>query len=531
MRDFAKYFRNISVPFLLIIHGLCFADGGNEFYDCYQVGIHFDSNISGGYYPPDTLIEFAIDNKLDAIIFCDHDRMEAEFGIPPLRNIIKKKIEKPSLKSFGFASYINFLDSLNTANPNLTVISGSEVNPCYYWTGDPFSRMWQDKTITKDYLSFKDLTLNNWHQHMMVIGLKDAEDYENLPATSSHLHYGWDYYLNLPFLELVKQRIILDIFAFFGIILCIFLFFRRKIAKVDFEMTKIAVRKKPPRVKASLLFILCSVILVNDYPFTPWKYSPYDGDNRLKAAQELIDYTVERGGLIYYAHPEAEFKGSSGGIGALTSDYSDLLLKTDNYTGFAVFAEGFKKAGKPGGIWDKILMEYLEGKRLKPVWIVGELDFEGDLPPNFLQEVGTFVWAENKSEKALLDALSDGRCYASQIWGPKQIWLDEWYYIDRGSTSYKDGHAVINITVRADLQVTNDDSILAHDKRKFTAQLVKNGEIVQTDNFADSLQIEFNHTVIVGKTYFRLWVLRGGIPILASNPLFINITTSEWKEF
>ena len=176
-------------------------------------------------------------------------------------------------------------------------------------------------------------------------------------------------------------------------------------------------------------------------------------------------------------------------------------------------------------------MEYLDGKRSKPVWIVGELDFEGEWPSNFLQEVGTFVWAEDKSEKSILKALSQGRCYASQVWGPKQIWLDEWYYIDSGSTSYKDGNAVINVTVRADLHVTDDYSVLAKDKRLFLAQLVKNGEIVRTEDFADSLQLNFDNTVTAGKTYFRLWVLRGGIPILASNPIFININTGQLKEF
>ena len=513
----------ISILNLLLIPCLSYADGSNEFYECYQVGIHFDSNISGGHYSPEKLVGFALENELDAIIFCDHDRMEAEFGVPPLRNIFHKKIEKPSIKSYGFDNYINLMDSLNEANPTLTVMSGAEVNPCYYWTGDPFLKMWREKTIGKDYLTFKDLSLNNWHQHMMVIGLKRGEDYRMLPATSSNLNQGWGYYLHIGFFGLFKQRIILDLFALSGLILSIRMFRKKRILHV----AQFAVKKKPPRIKASILMIFCALILVNDYPFTPQKYSQYDGDNRLAATQELIDYTIDKGGLIYYAHPEAEFIGESGGIEAVTAEYSELLLQTSDYTGFAVFAEGFKKAGKPGGIWDEILMEYLDGKREKPVWIVGEVDFEGDLPSNFLQEVSTFVWAENNSEKAIIEALANGRCYASQVWGPKQIWLDEFYYIDKASVLYRDGIQTRNVIVRADLRVTSDLEILPEEKRLFTAQLVKNGEIVQTTNFSDSAQISFLNTVAVEKTYFRLWVLRGGIPILASNPMFISMNNGS----
>ena len=63
-------------------------------------------------------------------------------------------------------------------------------------------------------------------------------------------------------------------------------------------------------------------------------------------------------------------------MGLETSEHTHLLQETKGYTGFSIFYEGYKKVGKPGGLWDVILIEYCQGLRKKPIWAIGGLAFD-----------------------------------------------------------------------------------------------------------------------------------------------------------
>ena len=98
--------------------------------------------------------------------------------------------------------------------------------------------------------------------------------------------------------------------------------------------------------------------------------------------QNLIDYANSRGGLTFWAHPEVSNVDKTGPVGIETDEHSDYLLKTRDYTGFAVFYEGFKKVGN----CRRNMGSDIEGvlpweSRKSPIWAIGALAFDrtGDL--------------------------------------------------------------------------------------------------------------------------------------------------------
>jgi len=467
-------------------------------YHRYAVGIHFDTEISGGHYAPEKLVQMALDNGLDAVIFCDHDRMEVEYGLQPLRNIAKKIQVEPSLHTYGFQNYLDLVEELTKKYPQITLIDGCETGPYYYWSGSFLS---------------KNLVLHNWHQHMMVIGLPDSAAYNNIPATSSKIYSERS--PDFLYSVIAAAAVILGI-AFTQITI------KRT---VTFAGHTMRVKRKPYRIPGVIIAILCLVYIYNNYPFRRWLFSPYETGHKIPASQAVIDYAQNNDALIYYSHPEGEFFGEYSGLKVQTESYTHLLLSTNNYTGFAVFAEGWKKAGLPSGEWDQTLYQYCTGERAKPVWAIGELDFEGDLPPEFLREVSTFVWAKDRSRASILEALRLGRCYAAQIWGPNFLFLEEWNISD--SNAVKISGETLETAGEINLRLSFS---VYDEKTGFEAMIIRNGRQLATVAFDESTVIDFPDFPPQGHSFYRLWVLYRGIPILASNPIFVKQSYRETDE-
>ncbi|MCX7661668.1 MAG: hypothetical protein N2Z79_03175, partial [Candidatus Omnitrophica bacterium] len=55
------------------------------------LAVHISSNISDGKYTIEEIVKILRDNNFKAVVITDRDLMEWEYGIWPLRNIIKKK--------------------------------------------------------------------------------------------------------------------------------------------------------------------------------------------------------------------------------------------------------------------------------------------------------------------------------------------------------------------------------------------------------------------------------------------------------
>lgn len=98
-----------------------------------------------------------------------------------------------------------------------------------------------------------------------------------------------------------------------------------------------------------------------------------------------------------------------------------------HYTGFGIIYEGLKKIGVPGGIWDKILSEYMDGQREKPIWAMGEIDYhhEGEAGGKRIEEVRTVFLLKEFNTRSVIEAMKLGKMYAMSRTKEQFLSLDE----------------------------------------------------------------------------------------------------------
>src|SRR5450830_1139996 len=129
------------------------------------------TTFSDGDYDPETLVQMAVKKGFRVIFLNDHDRVVMEYGLPPFRNIIKKKEELNSINKSGAGAYLRTIADLRKKYPDVILIPGTESTPFYYWTGSPF---------------VGTLTANDHERRILTMGLEKTGDYETLPI----LHNG-----------------------------------------------------------------------------------------------------------------------------------------------------------------------------------------------------------------------------------------------------------------------------------------------------------------------------------------------------
>lgn len=451
--------------------------------------IHLDTNIGGGTLSPEEMVKKVNDAGLKVAIITDHDNMRVEYGPPLLRNIIKKRVDKGGIKEYGSRRYIETIEALKKKYPDTLILHGAEAVPFYYWEGNPIR---------------KDLTLNNWHKHILVLGLKNPEDYENIPSVGYGfpLSFGPRCIINLwPVLLFIPGLI----------------FLRKKGERV-YHVGGFTLKKKKRSYLITGVIILSSglLFLINNYPFCKPLYDQYHGNKGTGPYQFLIDYSEEKGALTFWAHPEVEGKYEAEGafeggrVKVSTPPYYNDLVGTKGYTGFAVFEEGYKVLGKPGGLWDRILKDYCEGKRESPVWAIGELDYkEGD----WMGETQTVFFLKDFKEAEILGALRSGRVYA--VRGKNKPILEDFRL--KGSQ----GEAIMGEELSSREGVEVSIRLKTQDPRRETKIfLVRNGETIETFSTKTDFLIKYKDMYFKRgeKIYYRLVV----DDQLVTNPIFVR---------
>lgn len=432
------------------------------------------------YYSGDSTMTFkcisdeASADKIDAVILTDHAFGKVEYGLPPLRNLFKFSYSRASLLTMGPDKFINDIAAMGKACKDTIFIPGAEVTAHYYWSGNPFTAQ---------------LTLNQWHKHLLVIGLDDPEDYRYIPITGNGPADNFD-----P----------LKLWPLFIILSALLIKTHRRI-----------------RILLTLFGIL---LLANSYPFRKTHFDIYSPKAGEKPYQRLIDYADQKGALTFWAHPDAKNWEDTAPAGRLvlnTRNYPDSLLNTSGYTGFAVFSEGYRSAGTAGGYWDKALLQYCENKRSNPVWAVAELDYGVD---SFkLNELLNILWVKEKSKQAVLQALKNGNFYAvfrMRSWG---ITLDDFYASTDNKRKYIPGET---IRMHKDVPVTLAMSINSSDKkaRNFKVSIIRDGAVISAFHRASPSLVVFtdNDKLSPGKHYYRVMVEEAYPHAIAVNPVFIE---------
>lgn len=449
--------------------------------------IHLHTNVTGGPLSPEEMIKRVKEAGLKVAVITDVENQRVEYGLFPLRKIIRKVEEKRSVKTFGATNYLSLIDSIAKKNLDMTIIAGVEAVPFYYWEGSYFN---------------DDLKLVNFHKHLLVLGLERPEDLEGIPSISYNnpLRFEiWSLLSTWPILLILSG---------------LWLVFKKRIEHIKLMQLYIKREKRPYLIIGSATLLIGAIFTANNFPFCSPLYDQYHGDMGSLPYQNLIDYVEKRGGMVFWAHPDNEGKHNVDGIYLFTGPYHGELSKTSNYTGFAVLVEGMKFSGKIGGVWDEVLKEYINGQRKRPVWAIGELDYTegswmGDTLTVFL------VNANNKTE--ILNAMRDGRMYA--VFGnPKpvldlfQIWDDkENHWVEMGDTATVKNRIRLKIKVR-----------LSDKKRgEMKLRLVREGMTIKEMDLGEGLNVEHMDEYFKpgGKTYYRIDIDGR----LISNPIFVKM--------
>jgi hypothetical protein len=425
-----------------------------------------------------------------------------------------------SISRYGFAKYLSELESLSRKYPEMILIPGVETAPFYYWEG----------SLLKHSLKIKD-----WHRHILVVGITEAQDLESLPNVANPL-------------SLLRSLAWYDVFRLFPFALLalgLFLFFRRECHYTDEKglvCSRFALRW---RITGIVIGILGILFIINENPFMPVSYDQYEQDLGYRPYQALIDYARNHGGLTFWSHPEAAYVAERDGVAIETAAHPEALLETTGYTGFCIFMEGDDVVGKPGGQWDQTLLEFCRGERKTPVWAVTGMAFDtGDREELIgrMKRARTCVLGNVLNRYDVMDAMRWGRMYASVGGGERPLILQDFSLLDSSSGQearianlfFISGSVIV--TVRADEEGweerIEEDGALDKEgpmegpkegPKDTQIQLIRNGEVIKTERV--SVPVRFIHIdtkPVTERSFYRVVIKRGGQTI-ATNPIFVEM--------
>jgi hypothetical protein len=462
--------------------------------------LHAHTTWSSGDLTLDGLVARARAVGVEAIFLTENHLQRFEYGLPPLRNLLRYRVDYPSLMSQGPEPFLDAVRAANARQQDVVLIPGAEVIPHYYWTGNPLRGT---------------LTMVNAQKNILAFGLYRPEDYRDLPvvgnANAGHWGLGSLWLLSpvtlaVPGVWLLRVR-------------------RRRLVRL--QHVKFTVERRFTAYGV-LCLAIGAALLVNNFPFRTLPVSPYDTGAGLRPHQAVIDFVAARGGLAAWSMPEAvdhQLVTVARMQATIQTDpYPSDLLRTDRFTAFGGIYEDATTFTEPGGGWDRLLADYLAGRRAAPAWAIGEAAYhrEGHAGKRF-GEVQTVFLAERKDPSALLEALRRGRVYALQRTPEVGLLLDQFQAILPGLPAAEAGDRLIlrpgdRPEVRAGIRTT--------DGRRLGIQvtLVRNGIVIRSAQAETPATLQWGESDLPAETSlsYRLEV-RGPSPHrLLTNPIFLQ---------
>jgi len=447
--------------------------------------IHVHTTFSSGSYTLKELVDRAKTKGLEVLVITDHDLVAMEYGFFPFRNILKKRVEKKSVLKIGPEKYLKAITDINESQSDVVVIPGVQSSPFYYWTGSPFRG---------------DLTAHDYRKELLLIGMTNPEDYRNLPV----LHRGFS---TRYFIALLPQSIIL----LSSFIFSLFLIFQ----------------KGTLRAIGVLICAFALISAINYHPFQSSRFDPYHGDQGIEPYQEVIDYVRDRDGLVFWAHPEAKYAQQGVKIGNITlqtKPYPYALLLSENYTGFSALYGEWTTVDDPGKQWDQALLEYCDGKREQPVWIIAEADFHKDRNDGGVLDLDsyqTIFLVEKKNMKQILGSLSTGKIYAVRKGDKGRLSLDRFQIGSKGSkVKALMGERLNNPSIPIiNIRISASDG----GQYPINMTLIRGGKVLKTFDGKTPYELVFeDNDSLKGITYYRLEATAGPMGTVLSNPIFVS---------
>lgn len=463
---------------------------------------HVHSRVSTGDLTLDQVAEQAERAGLDAVVLTDNFVLRYEYGLWPLRGVFRRTFSLPSVLDYGPARFLADVAAAQARHPRVLLVPGVEVVPHYFWSGSLFQH---------------NLTMHNSQKNILVVGLPSAADYRALPVNGNpgSYRYGWGTVLTLtpallflPAAWLWRHRS-----------------YRRSL--VGQRAYRMATRH---RVPAIVLTLAATLLLWNAWPPGQPQFSAYDDGFEYRPYQRFIDAVTARGGATVWSMPEArdfnQFSyGPLGTVTVKTDPYPDALVRTTGYTAFGGIYQDTRTINDPGGLWDQLLGQYVEGKRAVPPFIVGEIAFHGlNRDTRELDQVLSVFWVRERSAAGLLEALRAGRLYAvGQYQRGHGLRLDRFQVACDGGTRWAESGATLEPGAARDLAVWVAVSAVDGGAHPITVTLIRSGAVIARVAGVTPFEQGFADSGVMpgARTFYRLAVEADGAELL-SNPIFIK---------
>lgn len=467
--------RALFLLLLLLCCGAATARGG---YRPLAGVIHVHSSVSSGEEDLKSLVSMAAQAGLEALIVTDHDRVVMEYGIFPFQGVIKRREEQGSITSYGAKNYLNDIARLNREQDRVLVLPGAQCSPLYYWTGNPWS----------------GLTAHDFRKELLLIGMRNPEDYEGIPEIHGALSL-----------------------RNFGALLPRALIFLLPLAAGIFLLTR---KGRGARSLGTLLCVAGAMAAWSNHPFAASRFDAYHGDQGMEPFQEAINWAGERGGLVFWAHPESSYSHRGVKLGPVTMQtrkHPEVLLASRGYTGFCALYGDSSEAEAPGREWDRALLDYCAGDREKAAWAIAGADFHMSGRGVAIDDFSTVFLVSEKSIPAILDAMKQGRMYAVRKSGEHALRLQDFALSDP-----EGGEALLGQELRTAAGVTLSGRIAATDGKAYPVEgiIVKNGRAWREFSGETPLGFSFADRPEPGKSYYRLLARGRGAHRIVSNPVF-----------
>lgn len=462
--------------------------------------IGFETVYSGGRYTISQVAAIARDNGIGVLITADALLNHWRYGLWPLRNIIRKTEELKSILKYGAKRYFEDVSSVQMAYPGMVILGGIEAAPFYWWEGNPF---------------LGNFAIRDWHKHIIIVGLESPSDISGIPAIGNAASLAKRSPVKrMLYIGLTLILISIGIFGLINGIRSERNVYERRYGLLLTQWLAIGI----------VLTVAGAAILLNGYPFADWKYDQYHGDRGAMPYQNMIDYVNSRGGLTFWAHPDARYAEKAGRITIDTERHSDYMLRTTGYTGFAIFYEGYEISGRPGAIWDDVLRGYCKGARSAPSWVIGTIDYDrvGSLDEQ-MRLIRTVLLVKSPGKAGALEAMRSGRMYVSKDSDASRFRLDRFTAGDAsrsseafmGDEAVVSGHPVINISGHFTVPGTGPDRV--------KILLIKDGEPLKIFEKDAPFDIVYEDTDVLepGRHYYRV-ELKSDKLFAVTNPVFVS---------
>lgn len=462
---------------------------------------HVHSTASTGSLTLDQLAERAERLGLDAVVLSDNLVLRYEYGLFPLRGVLKRTMSFPSVLDYGLERFLGGVGEAQARHPRVLLVPGFEVAPHYYWTGS---------------LPGGNLTMHNSQKNLLVLGLRGAEEYTSLPVlgNTGSYRYGWTSGLNLaPVLLFVPAA---------------WLWRRSVYHETRVGMTTYTVRKRR-HLPALLLSAVALFLLLNAWPFGQPVFSAYDDRLEYQPYQGLIDAVIARGGVVLWSMPEAiDFNvysfGPLGKVTVKTDRYPEALMLTRGYTGFGGVYQDTRTVTHPGGIWDQLLGLYLTGQRAAPPFITGEVAFHGPGHDTLeLDQVLTVFRVRERTAAGVAEAIRTGRLYgvvqARKEFGLR---LDTFRVECDGGTRGVESGETLDPEGARDVAVRMLVSATDQGRHPVSVTIVRSGQVVARLSGETPFEQRFvDDSLPPGRWHAYRVEVRGDGEIL-SNPIFVG---------